>query len=69
MKCPLCNGDAALKDRFRRIGTGIGTVCGSLLGLLAGCVAGGTIRRTLGKMCDETKGVYRCEHCGHEWRA
>ncbi len=56
-----------------KLGAAIGTVllpgAGTLLGILAGCVAGGVTGRTLGKMCDETNGVYRCEHCGHEWRA
>ena len=49
---------------------GFGTVAGSLLGIIFGAASGAAAGSTVGKLLDEgVVRLYRCECCGHTWRA
>jgi len=48
----------------------VGALAGGLLGVLIGAAAGGTTGHAVGKYIDEgIVRLYRCDCCGHEWRA
>ena len=49
---------------------GPGTLIGGLLGILIGAASGAVAGNTVGRLFDENiVRMYRCETCGHTWRA
>ena len=49
---------------------GFGTAIGGLLGILIGAASGAVAGNTVGRLIDENVfRFYRCEFCGHTWRA